>query len=358
MVTHDVDLAKRVDRAVIVSDGEVIDQYLARTFPALTEDQLVEATRSIQPERHEPGAIILKEGLPADKFFIVTRGQAEVVLEGPDGSDIVVARMNPGQYFGEIELRHGGTNIATIRAALHEGLDVVGLEREMFDRLVAESPATREAIDRVVEERLEEHEAAERRSRRAMRRPHEDGLSQTPARPVAEQRAHAAGGVKHLHRRVCGRHGQRMNDLLPARMISSYRETNPAHVLILLNGIVTDDDVNHLARLPGVAGLEGERELGARWRLAADEPWRDASITMRGDYTRQKFNTTQLISGEWPTKDGIVVEQSTVDYFHVPTSGTLTLQINQREREIQDCRRRARPQLASARLRRQRHVFY
>jgi putative ABC transport system ATP-binding protein len=162
MVTHDAELAKRVDRAVIVSDGEVIDEYLARTFPALTEDQLVEATRSIQPQRHEPGAIILKEGLPADKFFIVTRGQAEVVLAGPDGTDIVVARMNPGQYFGEIELRHGGTNIATIRAAPHEGLDVVALEREMFDRLIAESPSTREAIDRVVEERLEEHEAAER----------------------------------------------------------------------------------------------------------------------------------------------------------------------------------------------------
>jgi len=163
MVTHDAELAKRVDRAVIVSDGEVIDEYLARTFPALTEDQLVEATRSIQPQKHEPGAIILKEGLPADKFFIVTRGQAEVVLEGPDGSDIVVARMNPGQYFGEIELRHGGTNIATIRAALHEGLDVVALDRETFDRLIAESPAMREAVDRVVEERLEEHEAAEQR---------------------------------------------------------------------------------------------------------------------------------------------------------------------------------------------------
>jgi ABC-type lipoprotein export system ATPase subunit len=160
MVTHDADLAKRVDRAVIVSDGEVIDEYLARTFSTLTEEQLVETTRNIQPERHAPGATILKEGLPADKFFIVTRGQAEVILAGPDGSDIVVARMNPGQYFGEIELRHGGTNIATIRAAPHEGLDVVALDREAFDRLIAASPATREAIDRVVEERLEEHEAA------------------------------------------------------------------------------------------------------------------------------------------------------------------------------------------------------
>ena len=145
---------------MIVSDGEVIDEYLARTFPALTGDQLIAATRDIQPQRHEPGAIVLREGLPADKFFIVTRGQAEVVLQGPDGSDIVVARMNPGQYFGEIELRHGGANIATIRAEAVEGVDVVALDREMFDRLVADSPAMRDAIDQIVAERIDEHAAA------------------------------------------------------------------------------------------------------------------------------------------------------------------------------------------------------
>jgi ABC-type lipoprotein export system ATPase subunit len=161
LVTHDADMAKRVDRAVIVSDGEVIDEYLARTFPALTPEQLIDATRSIQPERHEPGAVILQEGLPADRFFIVTRGQAEVLLKGPEGSDIVVARMNPGQYFGEIELRHGGANIATIRAAAHEGLDVVALDRETFDRLMTESPTMRAAVDRTVAERMDEHEAAE-----------------------------------------------------------------------------------------------------------------------------------------------------------------------------------------------------
>jgi ABC-type lipoprotein export system ATPase subunit len=161
MVTHDADLAKRVDRAVIVSDGEVIDEYLARTFPTLTGEQLIEATRGLQPQRHEPGAIVLREGLPANKFFIVTRGQAEVVLTGPDGSDIVVARMNPGQYFGEIELRHGGANIATIRAEAVDGVDVVALDRELFDRLVAESPETRAAIDRTVAERIDEHETAE-----------------------------------------------------------------------------------------------------------------------------------------------------------------------------------------------------
>src|SRR5512136_1797960 len=125
-----------------------------------------------------------------------------------------------------------------------------------------------------------------------------------------------------------------MNELLPERMISSYRETNPAHIYTYLNGIVSDDDVNRLARLPGLAGVEGQRGLGARWRLAADAPWRDATVTMRGDYNHQKFNTTKLISGEWPTKDSIAVERSTVDFFHVPTSGTISMLIDNREHEL------------------------
>jgi CRP-like cAMP-binding protein len=69
--------------------------------------------------------------------------------------------MEPGQYFGEIELRHGGANIATIRAAPHIGVDVVALGREAFVKLVGESAATRADIDRVVDARLAEHAAAE-----------------------------------------------------------------------------------------------------------------------------------------------------------------------------------------------------
>src|SRR5512136_3462170 len=80
-----------------------------------------------------------------------------------------------------------------------------------------------------------------------------------------------------------------MNDLLPARMTSSYRETNPAHIYAYLNGVVSDDDVSRLARLPGLAGVEGQRGLGARWRPVADGLWRDATVTMRGDYNNQKF---------------------------------------------------------------------
>ena len=43
---------------------------------------------------------------------------------------------------------------------LNTGWNVVAHERETFNRLIIESPAAREAFKRVVEDRLEEQEAA------------------------------------------------------------------------------------------------------------------------------------------------------------------------------------------------------
>jgi len=160
MVTHDRDLARRSTRTVILSDGEVIEEYLAKTFPTLNEEQLVEATRLLEPQKHAPGAVILQQGGAPGKFYLITRGRVEVVLAGTDGQEIVAATMVQGQYFGEVELRRGGRNIATVRADLVMGAEAAALDRDSFDRLVAGSAPIREAIDRTAEERLAENEAA------------------------------------------------------------------------------------------------------------------------------------------------------------------------------------------------------
>jgi putative ABC transport system permease protein len=125
-----------------------------------------------------------------------------------------------------------------------------------------------------------------------------------------------------------------MSDLVPARMMSSYSETNPAHVTIYLSGIITNDDLARLAHVPGVLGVEGIRKLGARWQPAPNAPLRDVAIVIRPDYAHQKFNTIKLLSGAWPDRDGIAVERLTVDSFGAPRSGTLTLQLEEREREF------------------------
>jgi CRP/FNR family transcriptional regulator len=160
MVTHDRDLARRATRTVILADGEVIEEYLARTFPTLNEAQLVEATRKLEPQKHAPGTVILQKGAAPEKFYLITRGQVEVVLPRSDGQETVAATMAQGQYFGEVELRRGGCNIATIRAHPVMGVEVAALDRAAFEGLVVKSPAVREAIDRTVQERVAENQAA------------------------------------------------------------------------------------------------------------------------------------------------------------------------------------------------------
>jgi ABC-type lipoprotein export system ATPase subunit len=160
MVTHDRDLAQKVTRTVVISDGEIIEQYLAQTFPTLNEQLLAKFTRQIERRRVAPGAILIEEGSPPDAFYIVTKGQVEIHLHARDGQDFVVARHGPGYYVGEVELLRGGKAIATVRASAGQGAEVAVLSPDEFCELMEDSEATRAIVERVAQERLAENEAS------------------------------------------------------------------------------------------------------------------------------------------------------------------------------------------------------
>ena len=61
MVTHDSDLARRVDRTILISDGEVVNEYLVRALATLTQDQLVEVARRVKPQVFPPDASITRQ---------------------------------------------------------------------------------------------------------------------------------------------------------------------------------------------------------------------------------------------------------------------------------------------------------
>ena len=157
MVTHDSDQAKRVKRTIIIADGEIIEEYLSKTFPSLTQQQLIWVTSQLQPQRYPAGSVIIQKGEPADKFYFVTKGQVEIVLHAPDGQEFTVSRIESGQYFGEIALMNGGVSMATVRAAADSDVEVASLDRENFTKLITESGATRKEIDRVAQQRLKKN---------------------------------------------------------------------------------------------------------------------------------------------------------------------------------------------------------
>ncbi len=164
MVTHDRDLAQRVTRTVIIADGQIIEEYLAKTFPGLTDQQLAQVTRQVSRQTFGPGETIIQAGAPPENFYMITDGEVEIHLRTPNGEEFIMARRGRGQYIGEIELLRGGNSIATVRAAMDQGAVVAALDPQEFAAAVAESAAAREAIDQVAGDRLAESVPGSRRT--------------------------------------------------------------------------------------------------------------------------------------------------------------------------------------------------
>jgi CRP-like cAMP-binding protein len=87
----------------------------------------------------------------------------EVVLHDPRNSEGVISSLMPGDFFGEIELMGGGLSIANVRAGSAEPVELLVLQRSDFMRVIEQSPITAEILEKVVQQRLEEHRAVDPR---------------------------------------------------------------------------------------------------------------------------------------------------------------------------------------------------
>lgn len=64
-----------------------------------------------------PDAILVREGAPAENFYIILAGEAEVLKREPGSERLLsIATLGPGNYFGETALFHAVRRTATVRA--------------------------------------------------------------------------------------------------------------------------------------------------------------------------------------------------------------------------------------------------
>src|SRR5574339_585780 len=59
IVTHDSGLAKQTHRTALITDGEIVNEYVAKAMPTLTQEQLLQATRKAKCQTYEAGTMIL-----------------------------------------------------------------------------------------------------------------------------------------------------------------------------------------------------------------------------------------------------------------------------------------------------------
>jgi ABC-type multidrug transport system ATPase subunit len=152
MVTHDDDFARRVDRTVIIADGQVLNEFLVRALHQLSKDLIMEVAATVESVDFAPGSLIVRQGEMGDRFYIILDGECEVIYQHPAGGEILIDSKKAGEYFGEAALIRAAPRNASVRAG--DGpVRVLPVSAPLFDRLVKESPNFRQEMERVAAER-------------------------------------------------------------------------------------------------------------------------------------------------------------------------------------------------------------
>lgn len=81
------------------------------------DDTTLEILAAELPMQNETvGARVVNEGDPAKEMFVVVAGELEVLKRSPTGSEVRVAMLGPGDWFGEMAIVDVQPRSATVRA--------------------------------------------------------------------------------------------------------------------------------------------------------------------------------------------------------------------------------------------------
>ena len=143
---HDEELARR--RAA-----------LARVdlFAPLGADERATLAAALRPTPFAHGEVVTHEGDPGDGLYLITTGTAAVQL-GVGERAREIARLGPGQFFGEMSLMTGAARSATVVAITD--LECYCIDKAVFQTLIAARPEIADQVAEVLAARREALESA------------------------------------------------------------------------------------------------------------------------------------------------------------------------------------------------------
>jgi putative ABC transport system ATP-binding protein len=163
MVTHDNRILDVADRIVNMVDGRIKSNVVVREssqicaflmqcplFSRLTPRTLTHAADQILHERFPAGAVIVRQGDPGDKFYVIKEGSVEVIVSDGTTSRLVAA-LGKEDFFGEAALLTGAPRNATVVAK--EDTELYSLSKEDFQAVIAASASFEEELRKALFER-------------------------------------------------------------------------------------------------------------------------------------------------------------------------------------------------------------
>jgi len=128
-----------------------VRERLSTALWLLTPERRETVFADLRQESFVTGATIFRQGDPPDRFYVVQRGEVEILLDAPGGGTRAVARLGPAQHFGETGILQGVPRTATVRSVART--TVLSLGREAFNALAVEADVTRQELVALMERR-------------------------------------------------------------------------------------------------------------------------------------------------------------------------------------------------------------
>ncbi len=126
---------------------------LLRTLPEADLVRLADSTRHVS---YRPDQVVVEMGDAGHSLYVILEGGVQVVYPGRT-SEFELARLGPGDFFGEMALLNEKPRSATVRAL--DGVEALVLEKDSFRRAVEERPALAVRLLEALSERMRHTDA-------------------------------------------------------------------------------------------------------------------------------------------------------------------------------------------------------
>jgi len=106
-------------------------------FAELDDREIASVAAAARPRRYAKDEVIFHEDERGDVFCLIREGRVKVTMISPEGKEIILVILGPGDFFGEMALIDDEPRSATVVAI--EPLEVMTIWRNDFLQLLSEN---------------------------------------------------------------------------------------------------------------------------------------------------------------------------------------------------------------------------
>ncbi len=115
-------------------------------FDSLADLDLKRIARESRHVTFKAGELIFRQGHYGHNMYVIEAGSVQVLANGHDGADVVVARLERGHWFGEQALLPGGTSRRNAAVRAYDDVTLLEVSRENFLIVLEKDPKRLEEL--------------------------------------------------------------------------------------------------------------------------------------------------------------------------------------------------------------------